>query len=113
MFLIRAAFWLSVVILFIPADPQAGTPPPRVSAIETLIAARTAVADMSGFCDRNPDACTTGGAAFRLFVDKAENGARMVYEYLQKTTSKSDPQGTLTREDVAPAWHGPRAAGNA
>ncbi len=118
MFLIRAAFWLSVVIMFIPADPQAGTPAPRVSAIETLVAARTAVSDMSAFCDRNPDACVTGGAAFQLFVDKAENGARILYKYLEKATSKADPQaassrGTLTNQDVAPAWRGPTPAGAA
>jgi hypothetical protein len=39
MFLLRAAFWLSVVIMFIPADPQSDTPAPRVTMIETFLAA--------------------------------------------------------------------------
>ena len=84
MFLIRAAFWLSVAILFIPADPETGTDAPRVTAIEALVAAKATIADLSGFCTRNPDVCTTSDAAFRLFTEKAHN-----------------------REDLLPAWHKP------
>ena len=78
MFLIRAAFWLSVVVMLIPADPQTGVEAPRVGAIEAIVAARTAVADISAFCDRNPAACRTGGSAFRVFAAKARYGARLL-----------------------------------
>ena len=112
-FLIRAAFWLSVAILFIPADPETGTDAPRVTAIEALVAARATVADISGFCDRNPDVCTTGNAALRLFSEKAHNGVRMIYRYFNETAEKTDAakseinQGTLNRQDLLPAWHRP------
>jgi hypothetical protein len=108
MFLLRAAFWLSVVIMFIPADPQSNSPAPRVTVIESLVAARAVVADFSQFCERNPDVCVTGNAAFHVFAEKAQNGARMLYRYLdQSFDGAKDEQGTLTGEDRRPAWHGP------
>jgi hypothetical protein len=116
MFLIRAAFWLSLAILFIPADPESGTEAPRVGALQALGAARATVADLSAFCDRNPDVCVTGSAAFQVFTEKAQNGARILYRYFDKS-GESEPKGkdngTLSREDRAPAWHAPRSAGAA
>lgn len=116
MFLIRAAFWLTVVIMFIPADPQSDAPAPRVTVIETMVAARAVVADLSNFCDRNPDVCVTGSAAFQVFAEKAQNGARMLYQYLDKTFEAGNPtdeQGTLTGDDRAPDWQGPKGGGAA
>jgi len=108
MFLIRAAFWLSVVILFIPANPETGTEAPRVTAIEALVAAKTTIADLSGFCTRNPDVCTTGDAAFQLFSEKAHNGVRMLYRYFGEAGGKTEvDRGTLNREDLLPSWHKP------
>jgi hypothetical protein len=118
MFLIRAAFWLTVVIMFIPADPQSDAPAPRVTVIETMVAARAVVADLSNFCDRNPDVCVTGSAAFQIFAEKAQSGARMLYQYLDKTFEEggnpaADEQGTLTGDDRAPDWQGPKGDGAA
>ena len=112
-FLIRAAFWLSVAIMFIPADPETGTDAPRVTAIEALVAARATIADISGFCDRNPDVCTTGNAALRLFSEKAHNGVRMLYRYFNEAGAKGDvDRGTLSREDLLPAWRPPAGKGS-
>jgi hypothetical protein len=116
-FLIRAAFWLSVVILLIPADPQSGTEAPRITAIDALVAARATIADLSAFCERNPDVCVTGDAALKIFSEKAQNGVRMLYRYFDP--QKGDQPGatvdksTLSREDLLPAWHGARAKGSA
>jgi hypothetical protein len=107
MFLIRAAFWLSVAILFIPADPESGTDAPRVTAIEALVAARATIADISGFCQRNPDVCTTGSAAAHLFSEKAHSGVRMIERYFNEAGAKTEvDRGTLNRDDLLPAWHG-------
>jgi hypothetical protein len=112
MFLIRAAFWLSIVIFLIPADPQSGADAPRVTVVETLVAARATIDDLSAFCERNPDVCVTGGAAFRLFADKAENGVRMLYEYFDGGSGETEApaeatSGTLSHEDTLPVWRGP------
>lgn len=116
MFLIRAAFWLSVVVMFIPADPETDTPAPRVSVIEGLVAARAVVADLSSFCERNPDVCVTGNAAFQVFAEKAQSGARLLYRYFDagyERTGDDNQQGTLTGDDRAPDWRGPRSDGKA
>lgn len=116
MFLIRAAFWLSVVIMFIPADPQADTPAPRVTVVKALVAGQAVVADLANFCDRNPDICVTGNAALRVFSEKAQNGARLIYQFLDKNFDSPDvneEQGTLTGADRAPDWRGPQGDGSA
>jgi hypothetical protein len=116
MFLIRTAFWLSVVIMVIPADPQSETPAPRVSMFEAFSSARAVAADFSNFCERNPDVCVTGAAAFHAFAEKAQSGARLLFHHFDGaggTSSEDDDQGTLTEKDRAPAWQGPRGPGTA
>ena len=113
MFLLRAAFWLSVVILLLPGDPKTGVDAPRVSAVEALVAARAAIADMSAFCERNPDVCETGSAAFQVFAAKVQYSARTIYEYFNRPETKSsdtgadERPGTLSPEDRAPEWRAP------
>jgi hypothetical protein len=119
MFLLRSAFWLSIAILLIPADPETGTEAPRVTAIEAFVAARATIADMSAFCDRNPDVCVTGSAAWQLFTEKAENGARMLYRLFDRPPApagepgREASNGTLTPADMAPPWRGPGSDGAA
>jgi hypothetical protein len=115
MFLIRAAFWLSVVILLIPADPQVGEEAPRVTVIEALVATKATIADLSSFCDRNPDVCVTGGAAAQLFSEKAQNGVRMLYRLFDEgeDPAPAEASDTLTKEDMLPTWRGPAADGSA
>lgn len=105
MFFIRVAFWLSIAILFIPGDPQTGDAP-RVSMVNAFLAAKATVADLSGFCDRNPEACDTGGAAIHAFAEKAGNGVRMLYDYLQDPVPADSNSGTLTQDDVDLPWQG-------
>jgi len=84
--MIRTAFWLSVVVMLLPADNN-DTPDVKngavepVSAIEALDAARTTVTDLSGFCGRNQSVCQTGQQAFALFASKARYGARVIYDW--------------------------------
>jgi hypothetical protein len=112
-FLLRAAFWLTVVLMFIPGNPETGAEAPRVTLVQAFVAARATVADLSGFCDRNPDVCTTSSAAFQLLAAKAENGVRLLYRYLDGSKDSDKTQDTLKREDIEPAWHDPHAGGAA
>lgn len=111
MFLLRSAFWLTVVILLIPADPRTGDPAPRVTVIEAIAAARATVADLAGFCDRNPDVCVTGSAAWQVFADKAETGVRILGDLINgrepEAVDSAVSTGTLTKGDMLPAWQGP------
>ena len=110
MFILRAAFWLSVVVLLLPGDPNSGTSAPRVSALEALIAARGAVADVSSFCERNRDVCATGSTALQVFADKVRYGTEVISGFFaggdEKPADKPASRSTLKREDIAPAWRG-------
>jgi Family of unknown function (DUF5330) len=109
MFLIRTAFWLSLVILFIPTGesnaPDAGPVDSnmQLSAIEALSAAQDTVSDLAGFCQRNADTCETGSAALKVFGQKAQYGARKIYEYIAEANSQTSPSAdpaALARDSI-------------
>lgn len=110
MFLLRAAFWLSVVVILLPADTETGDKAPRVTALEALVAARSAVEDFSQFCTRNPDVCVTGEGAMHVFADKVRYGAKMLYGYFGEDgePARAAPD-TLKPDDAKPKWLGAEA----
>lgn len=119
MFLLRTAFWLSVVIFLIPVDhaaeQQAATARVQpIGALEAASAAQATISDMSGFCGRNPTACDIGGRIATTFMLKAQTGARMVYDFIDSSLADKAganvDHGTLTANDLAPAWRGPGRA---
>ena len=90
MFVLRAIFWLSIVVALIPVNPadlKDGQRP--VSTMETLGAAQMLVSDLGGFCERNPQACGTANELFSQFGAKARTGARYVSSWLDKNTAES------------------------
>jgi hypothetical protein len=124
-FLLRVAFWLSIVVMLLPtASTQPSPPAAQVGAIDALSAAGAAVSDMRQFCTRQPEACTVGSQAATAFGQKAQASAKMVYDYLteragedakptatHKTAASGTEersQNTLTTSDRAPAWRGPQ-----
>jgi hypothetical protein len=121
-FLLKAAFWLTIVGLLLPASEK---PAPRVGAAEAVSAEGAAVSDMRQFCARQPEACAIGSQAAVTFGQKAQAGAKMLYEFLSdrlgpnetgsvaaKTADRASgaaqpSQHTLTPADLAPTWRGP------
>ncbi|MFO1183251.1 MAG: DUF5330 domain-containing protein [Bauldia sp.] len=108
MFFLRAAFWIAVVVMFIPNDPENGDAP-RVTLIQAMAATRAAVQDIGQFCDRNPEVCSTSHAAIEVMADKARYGFKMLVQHF--THSGEEPRGTLTEADAAEPWRAPRNAG--
>ena len=114
MFLLRTAFWLSLVVMLIPVDDGgsnatalAGAAQQPIGAIEAANAAQEALSDVGGFCARNPTACAVGARIGTTFLLKARTGARMVYEFIDgKIAADTTDHGTLTPNDLAPVWHG-------
>lgn len=93
MFLIRSAFWITVVLLLLPTDDkpaqksaQATAKPQTISTSQALGAARETLGDISGFCERNPSVCSASGAAFDVLQRKAKYAVRMIYNW-----ANSDP----------------------
>ena len=108
-FLFRTAFWLGVVVLLLPGDPKTGADAPSVSAMQALVATRSAIADFSTFCDRNPATCATGSTAVQVFASKVRYGAELLSGYLNHNQDAGG-HGTLKTEDLQPAWRGQAAA---
>ena len=122
-FLLRMAFWLTVVCVLLPGGTKSDLPDAQIDATQAASLAGAAVSDMRGFCDRQPDACVAGGKVAVAIGHKAEAGARTIYEFINsKLTEKSAPtdhaaaklvpastanKGTLSASDMAPAWHAP------
>src|SRR5215467_1541420 len=127
-FLLRMAFWLTVILALLPSGGSQPTPKLAVSAVDAMLAAKATVTDMGSFCERQPDACTVGSQAAVAIGHRAQAGAKMLYEYLNEhfgspdagmeangATGKVVPlpparpsQHTLSRGDLAPAWRGPQ-----
>ena len=83
MFIIRTAFWLSLVILCLPVGADDSNASAEiVGAAEAVSVAKSTVGDLSKFCERNPETCSTGGQVISSFGQKARYGAKIVYNYL-------------------------------
>jgi hypothetical protein len=120
-FLLRMAFWLCVVCVLLPSGTKSTSSEAQIDATQAVTLASAAVSDMRGFCERQPDACVTGGKVAVALGHKAEAGARTLYDFVAKLREKSAPnekanakpsgpdagQGTLTPTDMAPGWHTP------
>jgi hypothetical protein len=113
-FLLRMSFWLCVVCVLLSIGGRSSSPDAQIDASEAVTLASAAVSDMRGFCERQPDACITGGKVAVALGHKAEAGARTLYDFVSKLREKSaagektgKPDGTLTATDMAPAWRAP------
>lgn len=102
MFLLRMAFWLTIVFMLLPGHPKsagdaaatqattahvavaspASVPGTEVNPIEALGAASAAVSDATGFCGRQPQACAIGAQLIQAMGERAEAGARMLLSYV-------------------------------
>jgi hypothetical protein len=123
LFLIRTAFWLTIIVLLLPTDEQQRS--------EVYGTAQAAVHDVATFCDRNPETCARGKDAFGVLVQKAQFGARMLMDLINgkdETGGFEEPssdrpslfepanfdtsasQDTLNPEDREEAWSGPASA---
>jgi len=134
MFLLRTAFWVSIALALLPSlvPKQAATVPVDVGAADAMTAASATVADLSGFCERRPDACAAGVQVATAFGQRAQAGARILYELVSDRLGKSErnaagssgpaasaavevpgteavksSQHTLTAADTTPSWRGP------
>lgn len=121
MFFIRLLFWLSVVILLLPAeDPPSNTKlvtdaNTHVSAARVVDAAWTTVTDIRSICQRRPQVCKTGEAAFNIFLQKARHGAHLVYDLLSGSPESppapaADPQSRANRPAARPTPRSHRAS---
>src|SRR5688500_18131383 len=97
MFVLRSLFWLTALVLLLP-PAEDGTPSPRVNLLHAAYSARVLAEDVSGVCERNPDACTASREALTLLSRKLETGAGIVAAGLaagQSASVAAADRGTL------------------
>ena len=99
-FLLRVAFWLTIVLALLPSGGGVQqSAQAKVGAADAVVAASAAVSDMSGFCERQPEACTVGAQTAAAIGQRAQAGARMVYGYLTDHTAKVGAETATGRRD--------------
>ncbi len=121
-FLLRMAFWLGLVLVLLPREktPESADLP-QIGASEAVTAASAAVSDMSQFCKRQPAACEVGGQAASVITQRAQAGARKLYQIITDKKSGDHtgsiggidsagdapgmaPHDTLTPDDLQAEW---------
>ena len=122
-FLLRMAFWLGLVLVLLPREKTPESDKlPQVGASEAVSAATAAVSDMSQFCKRQPAACEVGGQAATVIGQRAQDGARKLYQIITDkrppdhtgsiggvenadgSLAEAAPRDTLTPDDLRVEW---------
>src|ERR1700736_452557 len=122
-FLLRLVFWVGLVLVLLPRDKTPGTDKsPQLGASEAVSAATAAVSDMSQFCKRQPAACEVGGQAATVIGQRAQAGARKLYQIItdkrasdhtgsiggienaETVLAEAAPRDTLTPDDMQGEW---------
>jgi hypothetical protein len=125
-FLLRMVFWVGLVLVLLPRDktPESDKQP-QLGASEAVSAATAAVSDMSQFCKRQPAACEVGGQAATVIGQRAQAGARKLYQIItdkrapdhtgsigrianaDASSLEMAPRDTLTPDDMQVEWQAP------
>jgi hypothetical protein len=122
-FLLRAAFWLTIVLALLPTgSSNTSARGPQVG--EAVSAAGATVSDVRHFCVRQPEACEVGSQVAVMVGQRAKAGAKLVYDLFNEHSGPSETgslsgakpepaatpapgiaKGVLTPSDRAPTWH--------
>src|SRR6185436_18648058 len=97
-FLLRTAFWLSVVVLLLPT-PESMKTPDGVGAAKAVSAASATMSDMKQFCVRQPDACEGGSRALTQLGQRAQ--ASVCWVYTSPTEKLGDNTASIARQPKA------------
>ena len=106
-FIIKSAFWLSLVLLLIPVGGDDTTE--TVGPIQAFFAAREAVGDIAGMCERKPDVCVTGRLALSTITVRARESARYAMEMLEDEPTADAPADVASSDHVTTGTVAPRA----
>lgn len=86
-FLIRLGFWFSLVLLILPLGTVGGDENAQsVGPLQAFFAARDAVGDVAGICERKPEVCEVGKAAIQTIGARA----RVAYQFIDEQFAEPD-----------------------
>lgn len=106
-FIIKSAFWLSLVLLLIPVGGDDTTE--TVGPIQAFFAAREAVGDIAGMCERKPDVCVTGRLALSTITVRARESARYAMEMLEDEPAADAPADVASSDHITTGTVAPQA----
>jgi len=99
-FLLRMTFWLAFVLVLLPTGGSQTAPKSQVSAGEAFGAARGAVTDFEHFCERQQEACVVGSRTAVTLGQRAQAGARMVYEFFSERFGSNESKSVRTMNSI-------------
>ena len=125
--MLRTLIVVGAAVALMPSPPpdQAGTQAASPGTLAYMAAAAETMADMRGFCQRNPNVCVTAGTVTRTVEGKAKYSAKLIYEWANnskenpivaeadsiqtgspppKTVNLKESQNTLSLADLLPEW---------
>ena|SRR5690349_8464640 len=128
-FLLRMTFWLGLVLVLLSNVGSPSVPTSQIDATGTLLAVRDLVTDVQHICERQRDACAVGSQTGVTLGERAQAGAKILFEFLSKQLGSSEHgpgqigdsvplrsriplQDTLRPSDLAPPWGAPPARGD-
>jgi hypothetical protein len=114
-FLLRMILWLGIVLVLLPSIGSQSVPKSQVSASEALRAAKVVATDIQHFCERQHEACVVGSQASVTLGQRAQAGAKLLYEFLSEKFGLKESRPvpttsaqTLRPADLVPPWRGPQ-----
>src|SRR5262249_18608345 len=127
-FLLRMTFWLGLVLVLLSNVGSQSVPKSQIDATGALLAARDILTDIQHICERQREACAFGSQTSVTLGQRAQVGAKILYEFLSKQLGSYEhgpgqigesvslrsriPQDTLRPSDLAPLWGAPQARGD-
>ena len=114
-FLIKGAFWFSLVLVMLPIFDQDATDrlshEKGVELTDALGAAAGLISYATDLCSEKPDVCIKGAETFSTLGHRAREGARVAYTYLD--TQFSDEDATAKADAVLTGTVAAKAADSA
>lgn len=88
MFLFRATFWMSLILLILPIDKSDIGPEvsESLSLGKVVELSGGLLSDMSQFCARKPELCDQGQDALYALGEKAKHASTLAFDYLNDAT---------------------------
>lgn len=89
--MLKKLLLIGAVIAIVPMD--------RDNQQAVYDVASATVADLGGFCQRNPDVCSRSSILVDQFVAKAQFAGGLVVDLVQRTASSDSPLGDASEGD--------------
>lgn len=99
-FLLRATFWLGLVLVLLPNSSSHPVPKLQVSPSQAFSAAKGVVTDIQNFCERQQEACMVGSQTSITLGQRAQAGAGMLYEFLSERFGSNESRSVRAMEPV-------------